>query len=70
MTRYVTGDQIKLAQSDEGREWERNSEITYVLQSGRLKNLSFKWRNATVRSTFGNDLDENRIIISYPLQIF
>lgn len=70
MTRYVTGDQIKLSQSAEGREWERNSEITYVLQRGNLKNLSFKWRNATVRSTFGNDLDENRIIVSYPLQIF
>jgi hypothetical protein len=70
MTRYVKGDQIKLAQQGEGREWERNSEITYVLQSGRLKDLSLKWRNATVRSTFGNDLDENRIIVSYPLQIF
>ncbi|HEY0287668.1 MAG TPA: OprD family porin [Pseudomonas sp.] len=69
MNRYVSGDQIHLSNGDEGHEWERNSELTYFVQSGTFKSLSLKWRNATVRSTFGNDLDENRIIVSYPLSL-
>ncbi|WP_139134163.1 OprD family porin, partial [Pseudomonas sp. 1D4] len=29
-----------------------------------------KWRNATVRTThFGNDIDENRLIVSYTLPL-
>ncbi|PMZ38871.1 outer membrane porin, OprD family, partial [Pseudomonas sp. GW247-3R2A] len=43
----------------------------YVVQSGPLKNVGVKWRNATVRSTnFGSDLDENRLIVSYTLPIW
>ncbi len=36
-------------------------------RSGRstLENLGLKWRNATVRSNVGNDLDENRLIVSF-----
>jgi len=41
-----------------------------VIQSGALKNLGVKWRNATVRSNFGNDLDENRLIVSYTLALW
>ncbi|WP_139134203.1 OprD family porin, partial [Pseudomonas sp. 1D4] len=30
-----------------------------------------KWRNATVRSTnFGNDIDENRLIVSYVIPLW
>ncbi|MFP3994687.1 OprD family porin [Pseudomonas capeferrum] len=70
MTRYVRGDQVQLSSGGDGREWERNSEFTYVIQGGSWKNASIKWRNATVRSSFGNDIDENRLIISYPLSLF
>ena len=35
-----------------------------------LKNLGVKWRNATVRSNFANDLDENRLILSYTLSLW
>lgn len=70
MSRYVRGDQVRLSGGGEGREWERNSELTYVIQGGPWKNASIKWRNATVRSTFGNDIDENRLVISYPLSLF
>ncbi|VVO19429.1 OprD family porin [Pseudomonas fluorescens] len=70
MTRYVTGDHIQLSQGSEGREWERNTDISYVIQSGQFKNFSVRWRNATVRSSFGNDIDENRIIVAYPLTLF
>lgn len=71
MTRYLTGDNISLASGAEGKEWERNTDIAYVIQDGALKNLGVKWRNATVRSTnFGNDLDENRLIVSYSLPLW
>lgn len=71
MTRYITGDNVdRGANKSEGEEWERNTDIAYVFQDGPLKNLGVKLRNATVRSNFGNDLDENRLIVSYTLPIW
>ncbi|HLD68728.1 MAG TPA: OprD family porin [Pseudomonas sp.] len=71
MTRYISGDNVDLgAGKSEGKEWERDTDIAYVFQDGPLKNLGIKLRNATVRSTFGNDLDENRLIVSYTLPLF
>ena len=71
MTRYLTGDDIDLgAGNADGKEWERNTDIAYVFQDGALKNLGVKWRNASLRSTnFGNDVDENRLIVSYTLPL-
>lgn len=72
MTRYLNGNNIDLGVNrPEGKEWERDMDIGYVVQSGPLKNVGVKWRNATVRSTnFGSDLDENRLIVSYTLPIW
>ncbi|WP_137823463.1 OprD family porin [Pseudomonas sp. D(2018)] len=72
MTRYLSGDGVELgAGREDGKEWERDTDIAYVVQSGPLKNLGVKWRNATVRSTnFGSDLDENRLILSYTLPLW
>ncbi|MBO3275466.1 OprD family porin [Pseudomonas schmalbachii] len=72
MTRYLSGDDIDLgAGKPEGKEWERDTDIGYVVQSGPLKNVGVKWRNATVRSShFGSDLDENRLILSYVLPLW
>ncbi|WP_375739814.1 OprD family porin [Pseudomonas boanensis] len=72
MTRYLSGDDIDLGVGKaSGKEWERDTDIAYVVQSGPLKNLGLKWRNATVRTTnFGNDLDENRLILSYTLPLW
>ncbi|WP_397447988.1 OprD family porin [Pseudomonas sp. NA-150] len=70
MTRYVNGDNVERAGGGEGKEWERNMDIGYVIQSGALKNVGLKWRNATVRSNFGNDLDENRVILSYTVGLW
>ncbi|PBX80682.1 OprD family outer membrane porin, partial [Pseudomonas aeruginosa] len=41
--------------SGEGKEWERDMDIAYVFQSGPLKNLGVKWRNATMRTNYTND---------------
>ncbi|MGP0174212.1 OprD family porin [Pseudomonas sp. NCHU5208] len=64
MTRYVRGDQVDLA-AGEGQEWERDTDIAYTFGQGALKNLTLTWRNATYRSSFVRDLDENRLILSY-----
>lgn len=69
MSRYVQGDNALVGGSNTGKEWERDTDIGYVVQSGSLKNLGVKLRNATVRSNFSNDLDETRLIVSYTLAL-
>ncbi|MDU4253139.1 OprD family porin [Pseudomonas sp.] len=71
MTRYLRGDHIDLLNGQgNGKEWERDTDIGYVVQSGALKNVGFKLRNSTFRSSFGNDMDETRFIVSYTLPIW
>lgn len=71
MTRYVKGDQADAATSvQRGREWERNTDIAYTLQTGPLKNLGIRWRNAAYRSSFARGADENRLILSYTLPLW
>ncbi|MNG15045.1 Porin-like protein NicP precursor [compost metagenome] len=71
MTRYVSGDNVdRGAGLSEGKTWERNTDIAYVVQSGPLKNVGVKWRNASTRSNIASDIDENRIIVSYSLPIW
>jgi hypothetical protein len=70
MTRYVSGDNVETGATHGGKEWERNMDLAYVVQEGPLKNFGVKWRNATLRSNFANDLDENRLILSYTLALW
>ena len=70
MTRYVSGDNVNLAAGGEGAEWERDTDIAYVVQNGPLKNFGMKVRNATVRSNFGSDLNETRLILTYTLALW
>ncbi|MOA10096.1 Porin-like protein NicP precursor [compost metagenome] len=79
--RYVKGDDVDptniatsksaqlRARNEKGHEWERSSDIIYVVQSGPLKNLSLRWRNATNRSNFADSADENRVILSYVINL-
>ncbi|GLH32789.1 cis-aconitate porin Opd [Pseudomonas sp. BR1R-5] len=69
MSRYVKGQDVELASSNTGSEWERNTELQYVFQSGALKNLGIRWRNASYRSDFARGVDENRLIISYSIPL-
>lgn len=72
MTRYVDGRNVRTASRDDGREWERDTDIAYVVQSGTFKNVSLRWRNVTFRSGNGltTALDENRVIIGYTLVLW
>lgn len=68
--RYVNGDNVAVAGGNGGKEWERDFDLSYVVQSGPLKNLGLRWRNAMVRSNFGPSVDDNRLIVSYSLALF
>ncbi|WP_137821536.1 OprD family porin [Pseudomonas sp. D(2018)] len=71
MTRYLSGDNVQVTgRTEEGKEWERDTDIAYVVPNGPLKNLGIKWRNASVRSNFGPDIDENRLIVTYTLPLW
>ncbi|EGH71539.1 OprD family porin [Pseudomonas syringae] len=70
MTRYLKGTEVAKTDGANGEEWERNTDLSYVVQAGRLKNLSLTLRNATYRSDFNAKLDETRFIVNYPFSIF
>jgi hypothetical protein len=71
MSRYISGDNASVTgHNGEGKEWERNSEIKYVVQSGTLKNVAVRLRNATYRSNFARDADEVRLLVSYTVAIW
>lgn len=76
MTRYARGSDIDVGPkgayvTQNGKNWERDIEAKYVLQSGAAKDLSFRLRQATYRaeSAVGTDVDEVRLIVEYPLSI-
>ncbi|MCU9947829.1 OprD family porin [Pseudomonas sp. PDM13] len=52
------------------KRWERDIEAKYVVQSGSLKDMLFRIRQANTRATqFESDLDEFRLIVEYPLSV-
>ncbi|WP_025127897.1 OprD family porin [Pseudomonas sp. PH1b] len=71
MTRYLSGDNIALKNGDTGKEWERNTEIKYVVQSGTFKDVAVRLRNATYRSNYSaRDADEVRLLVSYSVALW
>ncbi|AXI61013.1 outer membrane porin, OprD family [Pseudomonas kribbensis] len=64
MSRYIDADHAQVA-GKTGQEWERNTEMKYVIQSGTFKDVALRVRNATYRSSFSRDADETRILITY-----
>ncbi|WP_426114969.1 OprD family porin [Pseudomonas sp. DSP3-2-2] len=73
LTRYVSGDHIKVLGSEqEGKEWERDSELKYVVQGGTFRDVSLRLRNATYRTNyekFARDVDETRLVVSYNFSV-
>ncbi|WEL54423.1 OprD family porin [Pseudomonas kermanshahensis] len=74
MTRYARGTGATTRTTDDGKEWERDVDVKYVMQSGPAKDLSFRVRQATYRSSDGvyygsSSIDELRLIVEYPLSI-
>lgn len=70
-TRYANGDNAQVKGfKGEGREWERDFSLGYVVQSGRLKNVSLRWQNASAKSNYTRDTNENRVILGYTLALW
>ncbi|MGH8389624.1 MAG: OprD family porin [Pseudomonas sp.] len=63
--RYISGNNVDTGKGYEGKDRERDLDIGYVLQSGSLKGLGIRVRNAMARSNYRSDIDENRLILSY-----
>ena len=70
MNRYISGGNVHTGTITDGKEWGRESELGYTVQSGTLKDLNVRWRNSTMRRDFSNnEFDENRLIVSYPISL-
>ncbi|MBT8768390.1 OprD family porin [Metapseudomonas boanensis] len=87
MTRYVSGDHIDDSHYDggpngaygrygsDGKRWERDIELRYVVQDGPVKDLSVRLRQASLRSSAElaradtADNNEVRVILEYPLSL-
>lgn len=73
-TAYVYGDNIDTG-NGEGTEREFFNQVSYVVQNGAAKDLSFKVRNSTYRSSnnmnnfYIPDTNEWRLFVEYPLSI-
>jgi hypothetical protein len=64
MARYASGDNFKV-NNQSAKEWERDIDIGYTIQSGPLKDLGLLVRNVMYRGSHTTDVDENRIIANY-----
>lgn len=76
-TKYVKGDDLNPEPlttrqaaalrlvGDQGKEWERVTDISYAIQSGPAKGLALQWRNSTNRSNYADSANENRLIMRY-----
>ena len=64
MARYASGDNFKIG-GKSAKEWERDIDLGYTIQSGPLKDVSLLVRNVMYRGSHTTDVDENRVIVNY-----
>jgi imipenem/basic amino acid-specific outer membrane pore len=81
MTRYIRGSEVDGSHLPAGspyayygadeKHWERDTELRYVVQGGKARNLAFHLRHASHRisGTSDVDVDQLRLIINYPLSL-
>lgn len=70
-TRWARGDQAQVKGfAGEGREWERDIDLGYLVQSGPLKGVSVRWRNGLSKANYFRDMNENRVILGYALALW
>ncbi|UCO98397.1 OprD family porin [Metapseudomonas lalkuanensis] len=63
------------ADGKDAKHWERDLDIRYVVQQGPAKDLALRARWANHRggdgySAVDNDIDELRLIVDYPIEVF
>ena len=70
MAKYVKGTGADSSTFSNGKEWERDLQASYVVQSGQAKGLSFRISQATYRSDFQPGVNEVRVVTEFPISIF
>jgi hypothetical protein len=63
------------ADGKDAKHWERDIDVKYVVQGGKAKDLAMRFQWATNRGSNGysavdRDVDEYRVIIDYPINVF
>jgi hypothetical protein len=66
--RYLSGNDGK--SNTTVKEWERDTELAYVVQGGTLKGLGVRLRNYVYRSEFSRGRDSNRIYLTYDIALW
>jgi len=69
MSRYLSGDNGKAGAAGLS-EWERDSELAYVVQAGTFKGLGIKLRNYVYRADFARGRDSNRVYLTYDIALW
>lgn len=69
MARYYKGDHGEY-RGTVAREHETNTSIKYVLPDGALKGLGAEYRYANSRSTYASDRDNNRLYLTYTVNLW
>ena len=69
------GDNIKTAETSNGKEREIFNQLKYVVPSGPAKDLSVKLRGSWLRvsndaRSYNDDGNEVRVFVEYPVNIF
>ena len=64
-----------IADGKDAKHWERDIDLKYVVQGGKAKDLAVRLQWATNRGSNGysavdNDVDEYRVIVDYPINVF
>ena len=67
MVRYGHGSNATTKAGSGGKEWERDVELGYTVQSGPLARLNVRLNHASNRRSFNSDFDQTRLVVSYPL---
>ena len=51
-------------------EWERDSTLKYLVQSGTFKGLGVEYRGASFRTSYSANHDDNRLYLTYDIAIW
>jgi len=70
-TRYIKGTAIERGDGlSYDQESERDIFLSYVIQGGAFKGLSFDLKNFNTKQKYGNNYDEYRLVTSYTWKIW
>ena len=69
MVRYGHGYGIETDKIHNGREWERDEELSYKVQGGQFKDLHIRLNHSSNRKNFATGFDQTRLIVAFPIDL-